>query len=160
MGHPFITTPAAQVRAIAKPSLAQPHAHGGLALRTCSIVAVASYLPERVLTSAEVGQGFGEDGEWILSRTGIRERRIAAENQFTSDLAARAALSALQKANLQATDLDLILVATNTPDMPSTLSSGGWAPRPIKPSRTWKNSETRPPPPSPSRSPKRWKPGA
>jgi 3-oxoacyl-[acyl-carrier-protein] synthase-3 len=117
MGHQFITTPAAQVRAIAKPSLAHPHAHGGLALRTCSIVAVASYLPERVLTSAEVGQGFGEDGEWILSRTGIRERRIAAENQFTSDLAARAALSALQKANLQATDLDLILVATNTPDM-------------------------------------------
>jgi 3-oxoacyl-[acyl-carrier-protein] synthase-3 len=60
----------------------------------------------------------GEDSEWILSRTGIRERRIAAENEFTSDLAAQAALLALRKANLCAKELDLIIVATNTADMP------------------------------------------
>jgi 3-oxoacyl-[acyl-carrier-protein] synthase-3 len=112
MINQFIPPPA-----VSNPWLANPRLRHGLGLRTCSVAAVASYVPERVLTNAEVGKGFGEDGEWILSRTGIRERRIAAKSEFTSDLAAQAALSALQKAKLQATDLDLILVATNTPDM-------------------------------------------
>jgi len=109
-------TPSADMQTFSN-SPVNPRLRHGLGLRTCSVTAVASYLPERVLTNAEVGAGFGKDGEWILSRTGIRERRIAAQNEFTSDLATRAALNALQKANLQAKDLDLILVATNTPDM-------------------------------------------
>jgi 3-oxoacyl-[acyl-carrier-protein] synthase-3 len=102
---------------VSKSSFVNPRLRHGLQLRSCSITAVASYLPERVLTNVDVGKRIGEDGEWILSRTGIRERRLAAENEFTSDLAAKAALDALHKANLSAKDLDLILVATNTPDM-------------------------------------------
>ena len=58
----------------AKNSLVNPRTRHGLELRTCSIVAVASYLPERVLTNADVGKRIGEDGNWILPRTGIRER--------------------------------------------------------------------------------------
>ena len=100
-----------------KCSLVNPRVRHGFRVRSCGIAAVASYLPERVVTNVEVGKGLGEDGEWILARTGIRERRIAAENEFTSDMAAQAALRALKDANLCATDLDLILVATNTPDM-------------------------------------------
>lgn len=103
--------------AVSKHSLVNPRVRHGLRLRSCSITAVASYQPERVLTNADVGKKIGDDGEWILPSTGIRERRIAAENEFTSDLAAQAALRALHKANLCAKDLDLILVATNTPDM-------------------------------------------
>lgn len=95
-----------------------PRAQNGFRQRSCSITAVASYLPERVLTNTEVGKRIGKDSGWILSRTGIRERRIAAENEFTSDLAAHAALRALHNANLGGEDLDLIIVATNTPDMP------------------------------------------
>ena len=117
MVNPFIATPSADMRTVSNHSLVNPRLRHGLGLRTCSIAAVASYLPERVLTNAEVGKGFGDDGEWILPCTGIRERRIAAENEFTSDLAAQAALRALRRANLCAKDLDLILVATNTPDM-------------------------------------------
>lgn len=117
MVNQFIATPAAATPAVSSHSLVNPRLRHGLGLRTCSIAAVASYLPERVLTNAEVGKGLGEDGEWILRRTGIRERRIAAQNEFTSDLAAQAALRALRRANLCAGDLDLILVATNTPDM-------------------------------------------
>lgn len=99
-----------------------PRVRHGLRLRTCSIMAVASFVPERVLSNAAVGERIGEDGDWILPRTGIRERRMAAENEFTADLAAQAAVRAVRKANLSARDLDLILVATNTPDMlfPST----------------------------------------
>lgn len=88
-----------------------------LGLRTCSIVGVAASLPQRVVTNAEIGRALGDDGEWIWQRTGIRERRRAADNEFTSDLATHAAANALSKAGLQASDLDLILVATNTPDM-------------------------------------------
>lgn len=94
-----------------------PRARHGFRLRSCSIAAIASWLPDRVLTNADVGKQLGKDGEWILSRTGIRERRIAAENEFTSDLAARAAVCALNGANLSSKDLDLIIVATSTPDM-------------------------------------------
>lgn len=95
----------------------QPRAGLRLGLRTCSILAVAGYLPQRVVTNAEIGRALGDDGEWILHRTGIRERRWAADNEFTSDLAAQAAAKVLAKARLQASALDLILVATNTPDM-------------------------------------------
>ena len=88
-----------------------------LGLRTCSVVGVGAHLPQRIVTNAEIGRVLGDDGEWILHRTGIRERRRAAGNEFTSDLAAQAAANALDQAGLHGADLDLILVATNTPDM-------------------------------------------
>jgi 3-oxoacyl-[acyl-carrier-protein] synthase-3 len=94
-----------------------PRARYGLGLRSCSVVGAASFLPARVLTNAEVGRRMGEDGAWIFGRTGIQERRNAHQNEFTSDLAAQAALRALHQAELSAQELDLILVATNTPDM-------------------------------------------
>src|SRR3954470_13969393 len=110
-------TKVADVTAIAKNLLISPRVRHGLGLRTCSIIAVASYLPEHVLTNAEVGKRIGEGGDWILARTGIRERRIAAENEFTSDLAVQAALRTLEKAKVRSQDLDMIVVATNTADM-------------------------------------------
>jgi 3-oxoacyl-[acyl-carrier-protein] synthase-3 len=74
-------------------------------------------LPDRVLTNAEIAKNLGPNSEWIWSRTGIRERRVARENEFTSDLAAGVAVRALDKAKLSGKHLDLIIVATNTPDM-------------------------------------------
>jgi 3-oxoacyl-[acyl-carrier-protein] synthase-3 len=99
------------------PSLANPRADEGLGLRSCSITGVGSFLPDGVLTNEEVGKRMGEDAGWILPLTGIRERRFASASEFTSDLAAQAARRALERANFPARDLDLILVATNTPDM-------------------------------------------
>jgi 3-oxoacyl-[acyl-carrier-protein] synthase-3 len=70
-----------------------------------------------VLTNRDVGKQRGDDGLWIFTKTGIRERRIADGTEFTSDLAAQAAMHALRKANLSAKTIDLILVATSTPAM-------------------------------------------
>jgi 3-oxoacyl-[acyl-carrier-protein] synthase-3 len=90
--------------------------------RTVSIIGTGSYVPERVLTNADLEKLVDTSDEWILARTGIRERRIAGENEHTSDLAAKAAERALENAGITANDLDLIIVATATPDMlfPST----------------------------------------
>jgi 3-oxoacyl-[acyl-carrier-protein] synthase-3 len=90
--------------------------------RTCSVVGVGSYLPERILTNAELEKLVDTTDEWITTRTGIKERRIAAKNEATSDLATRAAVRAMAKSNVTAGQLDLIIVATVTPDMffPST----------------------------------------
>ena len=90
--------------------------------RTCSITGVGSYLPERVLTNAELEKRVDTSDAWILTRTGIRERRIAGKTEYTSDLAARAATRAMHMAGVSAAQLDLIIVATVTPDMvfPST----------------------------------------
>src|ERR1035441_5312667 len=63
--------------------------------RTCSISGVGSYVPEKILTNAELEKMVDTSDEWITSRTGIKERRLAAKNEFTSDLAAQAALRAL-----------------------------------------------------------------
>ena len=87
------------------------------------IIGMGSYLPERVLTNLDLEKMVETNDEWILARTGIRERRIAAEDEFSSDMGAKAAEKALADAGIQATDLDLILVATATPDhcfFPST----------------------------------------
>ncbi|MBD3918201.1 ketoacyl-ACP synthase III [Paenibacillus sp. PR3] len=86
------------------------------------IIGTGKYVPERVLTNAELEQMVETNDEWIVTRTGIRERRIAAPNQATSDLAFRASQEALRAAGLTAEDIDLIIVATITPDMffPST----------------------------------------
>ncbi len=85
--------------------------------RTCSIISVGSYVPERVLTNAELEKMVETSDDWITSRTGIKERRLAADNQFTSDMAAQAALRAMQNGGITPDQIDLIIVATITPDM-------------------------------------------
>ncbi len=90
--------------------------------RTVSIIGTGSYVPERVLTNAELEKLVDTSDEWITTRTGIKERRIAAEGENTSDLATKAAQAAMDNAGITADEVDLILVATVTPDMffPST----------------------------------------
>jgi 3-oxoacyl-[acyl-carrier-protein] synthase-3 len=80
------------------------------------IAGVGSYLPDRVMTNAELARIVDTSDEWIVERTGIRQRHIAAEGQTTSDLALRAADRALRAAGMAAADLDLIVLATATPD--------------------------------------------
>lgn len=82
-----------------------------------TITSVASWLPERRLTNADLEKMVDTTDEWILSRTGIRERRIADPADATSDLAARAGTLALERAGMSAADVDLLIVATSTPDM-------------------------------------------
>lgn len=91
-------------------------------LRKTGIIGVGKYLPENILTNADLERMVDTSDEWIFTRTGIRERRIAAENEATSDMASKAARAALDDAGLRPEDLDLIIVATITPDMffPST----------------------------------------
>ena len=86
------------------------------------IVGTGSYLPEKVLTNADLAGKMETSDEWIQARTGIRERHIAAEGQSSSDLAFEASRAALHAAGVQAGELDLIIVATSTPDFvfPST----------------------------------------
>jgi len=86
------------------------------------IASLATYVPPRVLTNAELEKMVKTSDEWILQRTGIRERHIVDEGVATSDLAAEASKKALAKAGLTATDIDFIVVATTTPDtlFPST----------------------------------------
>jgi len=95
-----------------------PRARHNFEGRTCSITAVGSYVPARVLTNAELEKMVDTSDEWIVSRTGIKERHIAAADEFTSDLAAKAALRAMEQAKITAEEIDLIIVATITPDMP------------------------------------------
>ena len=86
------------------------------------VVGQGSYLPERVLTNAEIATFVDTDDEWIRARTGITERHIAADGETTSDLGHKAALAALEDAGLTPDDIDLIVVATTTADLvfPST----------------------------------------
>lgn len=86
------------------------------------IAGTGSYLPEKLLTNADLERMLDTTDEWILARTGIRERHIAAEGEFTSDLSLQAARRAIQSAGIAADDIDLIIVATTTPDriFPST----------------------------------------
>jgi 3-oxoacyl-[acyl-carrier-protein] synthase-3 len=85
------------------------------------ISGTGSYLPERILTNADLEKMVDTNDAWISERTGIKERHLAAEGQFTTDLAYNAAIKALEMAKLTAQDLDLIIFATVTPDqvMPS-----------------------------------------
>ncbi|MFI7114899.1 3-oxoacyl-ACP synthase III family protein [Amycolatopsis sp. NPDC049868] len=83
-----------------------------------AILGTGSYLPERVLTSAELGTRLGLGEQWIFDKTAIEERRVASPEEATSDLATRAAERALEMAGLTAVDLDLVIVATSTPDQP------------------------------------------
>ena len=80
------------------------------------IIGTGAYLPERVLTNHELAERLDTSDEWIVERTGIRERRIAAEGELTSDLGVAAARRALDAAGLAADDIDLLVLATATPD--------------------------------------------
>jgi len=82
-----------------------------------AVTGVGSYLPEQVVTNADLAQFVDTSDEWIVERTGIRQRHKARDDQPTSDLATEAAKQALQDAGRTAADIDLIIVATTTPDM-------------------------------------------
>src|ERR1700720_449314 len=75
-----------------------------------------AYLPERVVTNHELASRLDTSDEWIRQRTGIGERRVAAPGELTSDLAVRAADRALSSAGMSGSDLDLLVLATATPD--------------------------------------------
>jgi len=87
-------------------------------MNNVGILGLGQYLPEKVLTNADLEKMVDTSDEWIKSRTGIEERRIAEDDIDTSDMAYFAAKEALEDANLQPDDIDLILVATVTPDTP------------------------------------------
>lgn len=99
-----------------------PRAAHEFKARTCSVRSVGSYVPEKVVTNQDLAKTVDTSDEWITSRTGIKERRIAADDEHTSHLAAKAAQDALNKGGVKAEEIDLIIVATITPDMlfPST----------------------------------------
>jgi 3-oxoacyl-[acyl-carrier-protein] synthase-3 len=80
------------------------------------VLGCGSYLPSRVLTNAELSRMVDTSDEWITQRTGIRERHIAAEGETTSDMALQAAQAALAAAGVEAQSIDLIVLATSTPD--------------------------------------------
>jgi 3-oxoacyl-[acyl-carrier-protein] synthase-3 len=82
-----------------------------------SITGLGTYIPDRILTNDELSELVDTSDEWIMERTGIRERRIAAPEQAMTDLALPAARIALDRAGVKSTELDLIIVATVTPDM-------------------------------------------
>ncbi|WP_054942054.1 beta-ketoacyl-ACP synthase III [Paenibacillus ihuae] len=91
-------------------------------LRSVGIIGTGKYVPEKILTNSDLEKMVVTNDEWIVSRTGIRERHIAAPHEATSDLAYEAALKALESAGMKAEELELIIVATVTPDssFPST----------------------------------------
>lgn len=93
------------------PSIAELHDVG--------IVGTGSYAPARVVTNEELARLVPTDPQWVFDKLGIRERRIAADGETTSDLAVMAARAALESASLQPGDIDLLIVATATPDRPS-----------------------------------------
>lgn len=86
-------------------------------IRAVGITGLGSYVPEKILTNSDLEKIVDTSDEWIVDRTGIRERRIAAPEQATSDLAYEAAKQALDDAGIAPEELDLIIVATATPDM-------------------------------------------
>lgn len=91
-------------------------------MKQAKIIGTGSYLPKKVLTNVDLEKMVDTSDEWIVSRTGMRERRIAAEDEFTSNMGAFAAKEAIAKAKIDPNSIDLILVATLTPDylFPST----------------------------------------
>ena len=90
--------------------------------RSSSIISTGAYVPSRVLSNTELEKMVETTNEWIISRTGIRERRVAADDEFTSDMGAAAAKQALELGGINPQSIDLIIVATCTPDttFPST----------------------------------------
>ena len=94
-------------------------------MKRSQIIGWGSYLPKQVLTNHELASRIDTTDEWITSRTGIRQRHIAAEGEYTSDLAVEAARAALAVAGVEADEIDLIVLATATPDntFPSTATA-------------------------------------
>ncbi|MBP2664177.1 MAG: fabHA [Firmicutes bacterium] len=90
--------------------------------KAVGIIGIGTYVPEKIMTNKDLESIVETSDEWIVDRTGIRERRIIAPDMATSDLASRAAQKALEDAGVTADEIDLIIVATATPDMsfPST----------------------------------------
>lgn len=86
-------------------------------MKKVGIIGVGEYLPSKVLTNADLEKMVDTSDEWITTRTGIRERRIAAKTEAASDLAVKAAREALKSAGLSCDEVELIIVATVTPDM-------------------------------------------
>lgn len=91
-------------------------------MRYARILGTGSYLPKNRVSNDDLAKTVDTSNEWIVTRTGIQARHIAHENEKTSDLATKAACQAIQRSGIQASDIDLIIVATATPDMqfPST----------------------------------------
>jgi 3-oxoacyl-[acyl-carrier-protein] synthase III len=91
-------------------------------VRRVRIASLATYVPPRVLTNADLEKMVDTSDEWILQRTGIRERHIVDPGMATSDLARDASIAAIERAGLTPGDIDFIVVGTTTPDMafPST----------------------------------------
>ncbi|WP_039959651.1 beta-ketoacyl-ACP synthase 3, partial [endosymbiont of Riftia pachyptila] len=86
------------------------------------IIGTGSYLPEKILTNQDLEKIVDTTDQWIVERTGIKKRHIAGDEEYTCDLAEKAARNAMQMAGIDAKDIDLIIVATTTPDQvfPST----------------------------------------
>ncbi|HET8668309.1 MAG TPA: 3-oxoacyl-ACP synthase, partial [Terriglobales bacterium] len=86
------------------------------------IIGTGSYLPKKVLTNFDLEKIVDTSNEWIVTRSGISERRVAAEGEMSSDLAAEACRRAIESAGIGVDEIDLIIVATTTPDQifPST----------------------------------------
>jgi 3-oxoacyl-[acyl-carrier-protein] synthase-3 len=95
-----------------------PRAQHNFQGRTCSITGVGSYVPAKILTNTDLEKMVDTSDEWITTRTGIKERRVAAKDEFTSDMAVKAAQRAMKMAGVTAEQIELIVVATITPDMP------------------------------------------
>ena len=91
-------------------------------MKRAAVIGVGSYLPEKILSNSDLEKMVDTSDEWIMDRTGIKERRISAENEATSDLALKAAQRAIQNAKIDPKEIELIIVGTSSPDMlfPST----------------------------------------
>ena len=91
-------------------------------VRNVKIIGTGSFAPEKILTNKDIEKLVDTDDKWIQDRLGIKERRIASENEATSDLASKAGIKAIENSGLKVEDIDLIIVATTTPDRlaPST----------------------------------------
>ncbi len=87
-----------------------------MAVRRATVIGTGAYLPDRIVTNSELAERLDTSDDWIASRTGIRQRHIAADGEKTSDLAIAAARQALDGAQLTASDVDMVLLATSTPD--------------------------------------------
>ncbi len=84
-----------------------PRAQFNFQGRTCSVAGIGAYVPERILTNAELEKMVETSDEWITTRTGIKERRISAKDEFTSDMAVKAAQRAMKMAGVTADQIDL-----------------------------------------------------
>jgi len=86
-------------------------------MQNVKIIGTGLYIPKKVLTNEDLEKMVDTNHEWIITRTGIAERHIAKDNEATSDVASKAALKAIKDANIKPEEIDLIIVATNSPDM-------------------------------------------